>query len=244
MTIIAGSAGANFADYNKVISIPVPTPTKTYSPISHKNVIDLIAYKANKMTGLEVANQQFVLGAKGNQMFGSVALRTGDDDRHALIGFANSYDKSLSLRIVSGASIMVCSNMCISGSDFASRRKHTTGIGSEIEGMIEDAIEASTDNYRKVAAQLDDWKARELNWTEGAETLGRAFFDGVLSPRQMSIAMGDWKSAKEGKPRHQEFAEPTMYSLYNCMTEGLKSGPAISVTERFKSAHQWVAMAA
>lgn len=244
MTIIAGSAGANFADYNKVISIPVPTPTKTYSPISHKNVIDLIAYKANKMTGLEVANQQFVLGAKGNQMFGSVALRTGDDDRHALIGFANSYDKSLSLRIVSGASIMVCSNMCISGSDFASRRKHTTGIGSEIEGMIEDAIEASTDNYRKVAAQLDDWKSREMNWEKGAETLGRAFFDGILSPRQMSIAMGDWRDAKDGKPRHQEFADPTVYSLYNCMTEGLKNGPALSVTERYKDAHQWVAMAA
>ncbi len=244
MTIIAGSAGANFADYNKVISIPVPTPTKTYSPISHKNVIDLIAYKAEKLTGAEVVNKQFVLGAKGNQMFGSVALKTGDDDRHALIGFANSYDKSISLRIVSGASIMVCSNMCISGSDFTSRRKHTNGIGSEIEGMIEDAIEASTDNYHKVAAQLDDWKARELNWEKGAETLGRAFFDGILSPRQMSIAMGDWRSAKEGKPRHQEFAAPSLYSLYNCMTEGLKNGPAISVTERFKSAHQWVAMAA
>ena len=240
MTLMVGRAGTNFAEYNEVIKVPVPEATNTYQPISHKNVIDLIAYKAQRMTGYEVANQQFVLGAKGKQMFGSVALRTGDNDRHALLGFANSYDKSISLRIVSGASIMVCSNMCISGSDFTSRRKHTTGVVAEIEGMVEAAIEASTSNYFEVAAQLDIWKSMAVNWEKGAEILGRAFFDGILSPRQTSIAMQDWRDARDGKPRHQEFSEPTAYSLYNCMTEGLKNGPALTVADRYKDAHQWM----
>tara|TARA_A100001388_G_scaffold276534_1_gene264560 strand:+ start:2610 stop:3347 length:738 start_codon:yes stop_codon:yes gene_type:complete len=240
MSLIAGRAGSNFASYQEVVSIPVPTKTNSYAPISNRDLIDLIEEKAQRITGFEVANRQFVLGAKGNQMFGSVALRTGDEDRHALLGFANSYDKTLSVRIVSGASIMVCSNMCISGSDFTSKRKHTSGVVEEIEGLVVRAVEAATDNYQSISTQLDEWKSREMEWHRGAELLGIAFFDGVMSPRQMSIAMNDWKSAKDGAPRHREFAEPTVYSLYNCMTEGLKNGPASSVTDRYREAHEWM----
>ncbi len=240
MALIAGRAGSNFASYQEVVSIPLPKATNSYAPISNRDLIDLIEHKAQEITGFEVANRQFVLGAKGNQMFGSVALRTGDEDRHALLGFANSYDKTLSVRVVSGASIMVCSNMCISGSDFTSRRKHTRGVVQEIEGLVVRAVEAATDNYRVIAEKLDSWKSMEMDWDRGAETLGRAFFDEVMTSRQMSIAMGDWKNARDGRPRHKEFAEPTVYSLYNCVTEGLKNGPASGVADRYREAHDWM----
>lgn len=240
MALIAGRAGSNYASYQEVVGVPIPKATTSYAPISNRDLIDLIEHKAQEITGFEVANRQFVLGAKGNQMFGSVALKTGDSDRNALLGFANSYDKTLSVRIVSGASIMVCSNMCISGSDFTSRRKHTRGVVQEIEGLVTRAVESATDNYQAVAGQLDSWKSQEMSWERGAETLGRAFFDGVMTSRQMSIAMGDWKGAKNGRPRHREFSEPTMYSLYNCVTEGLKNGPASGVADRYREAHSWM----
>lgn len=240
MTIIAGRSGSNFATYQEVISQPLPQKTRSYVPISNRDLIGLVEHKAKEITGMEVSNRQYVLGAKGAQMFGSVTLKSNDEDRNVLLGFANSYDKSLSIRIVSGASIMVCSNMCISGSDFTSSRKHTTNMSGEIEGLVHAAVSAATDNYANIASTLDEWKTREVSWERGAEILGLSFFEGIMSPRQTSIAVTDWRNAKNGKPRHQEFKDPTVYSLYNAVTEGLKNGPASSVSDRYREAHRWV----
>lgn len=236
-----GRAGSNTATYAQVIAQPLPQKTSTYVPMSNKDLIDLVEHKAREITGFDLSSRHFVLGAKGAQLFGAVSLKTGDGDRCAFLGFANSYDKSLSIRIVSGAQIMVCSNMCISGSDFTSSRKHTTNMAQEIGGLVHSAVTAATENYEAIGNTLDEWKAREVTWKRGAEILGLGFFDGIMSPRQASIAVSDWRNAKNGEPRHQEFKDPTLYSLYNCITEGLKNGPAASVTDRYREAHTWVA---
>ena len=240
MSVIAGRKGSNFATYAEVVSQPLPLATESYAPISNRDLIDMVEYKAKSITGYTPVGRSFVLGAKGSQMFGAISLDTGDTGRTALVGFANSYNKSRSVRVVSGAQIMVCSNMCISGDAFSGRRKHTPGAVVDVEKLVEDAVRRTHDTYREVAASLDTWKSMGLSWEKGAEALGVMFFEGLLSPRQTSIAMKDWRDARDGNPRHEEFAENTVYSLYNCVTEGLKNGPANSVTDRFSSVHEWM----
>ena len=66
----------------------------------------------------------------------------------------------------------------------------------------------------------------------GYAALGTMFGHGILTPTQASVAFQDWR-----EPRHEEFEDRNLWSLYNCVTEGLKKGPAGGIFSRHAKAH-------
>ena len=68
----------------------------------------------------------------------------------------------------------------------------------------------------------------------GYAMLGVAMGRELLTPTQASVAFGDWK-----KPRYEEFADRNLWSLYNCVTEGLKKGAPGTVLDRHANAHDY-----
>jgi len=234
MGLLLDVAGSHGASLNEVLMVPPPPPTRSYAPVSNRDLVDLIDERTDKIVGLPVKSRRFGLSQKGQQMFGTYTFDVGDAERGLSIGFRNSYNKTLSVGIVTGASVFVCSNLCFSGDAFKVVKKHTVNVWQSVTEIIDTAIMAAATNYQALDADFCAWKAVEVQEARGAELIGRALYDGVLAPQQATIAMADWRNA-----RHEQFADRTAWSLYNCYTEAVKKGPAGAQINRSTGVHDW-----
>ena len=160
MGLLLDVAGSHGASLNEVLMVPPPPPTRSYAPVSNRDLVDLI------------------------------------DERTV--------------------------------------KKHTVNVWQSVTEIIDTAIMAAATNYQALDADFCAWKAVEVQEARGAELIGRALYDGVLAPQQATIAMADWRNA-----RHEQFADRTAWSLYNCYTEAVKKGPAGAQINRSTGVHDW-----
>jgi hypothetical protein len=115
--------GTNYnVDANMLRQLETPPATRTYSPVSHYNLLNIVTAQIEN-AGMEVLNQRLDVNESGAQMFGSMTLSNGDDKSHFMLGFRNSTNKLISLGFCAGLSIVVCSNMMFSG-DYMTFQKH------------------------------------------------------------------------------------------------------------------------
>ena len=226
------TADGHRAGLSDVLAVPVPEKTKTYHPVAHGELIEFIRERVRVTLGLQIKQEGYGLSRKDQQMFGVMTLDTGNPDNGLSIGLRNSYDKSLSVGISSGAQVFVCDNLCFSGDAMVVLRKHTLNVWKDISINVDKALHGSEMHYREMNRQLDAMKHIPLSLDTGFDLIGRALGYDVLKPQQATVALRDWKN-----PRHQDFEEQTLYSLYNCFTEALKKGPAGETMDRHSTAH-------
>ena len=231
MTLMLHS-GTESATMNELISIPLPQKTRTYQPVPHEQLSTmLLQMVASIFPDFSYEKSHFGLAAEGNKMFGIHTFRSVDSALGLSIGFRNSYDRSMSVGIAVGASVFVCDNMVISG-DITVLRKHTSNVIRDMESMALQAIYRSQSTYREI---LDDAGAMQdlpLNDDQAYRMLGLVYGRGIMTPRQIPIAHREWES-----PTHDDFTPRTVWSLYNAITEALKSAPLSSIMEKHLALH-------
>jgi hypothetical protein len=177
-------------------------------------------------------SEEYGLSKDGLQMFGVMTLDAGDDSQGLAIGMRQSYNRSLALGIAVGASVFVCDNLCFSGSAFKLIRKNTVNVWSDFQSLVCHQVQSSVVHFEAVQAQTVEMKAIPVGQDRGYELLGRAVGEKVLTPTQATVAFQDWR-----EPRYEDFAPRNMWSLYNCVTEGLKKGQPAKIMERHTRAH-------
>lgn len=234
MSLMIHTADGHIAGLDEVLSVPVPEKTKTYHPVAHGELIEFVRTRVDSILGLSIRKEEYGLSRKDQQMFGVMTLETGNNDNGLAIGLRNSYDKSLSVGLSSGAQVFVCDNLCFSGSGMVVLRKHTLNVWRDIALSVDKALRESEQAYVKMNDQLIDMQAKPVNLDQGYEIIGRALGYEILKPQQATVALGDWR-----EPRHEEFSERNMYSLYNCFTEGLKRGTAGGTMDRHALVHEF-----
>lgn len=215
-----------------VEAVPVPEHTDSWKPVPYKHAIDYLHQQAKALLGLEVRSERYGLNKKGDQMFGLLVLNTESTETGLSIGLRQSYNKSLALGVAVGSNVFVCDNLCFSGSAFKVVRKNTTNVWIDFQNLLTTQVTSAMDHYRLVEAENTKMKEIECVERRGYELLGIALGEGVLTPTQATVALGDWK-----EPRHEEFAARTLWSLYNCFTEGLKKGAPGHMLDRHVQAH-------
>lgn len=220
----------------EVLEVPVPPPTETYTPVPNKALIDLVHGRVEDVLGLPIRNEEYILSGKGQQMFGvlTVDTRAEGSGTNLAIGMRNSYDRSMSIGIASGAHVSVCSNKCFDGDSMRVLRKHTTHVWRDVCAAIDEALRSSLEFHKRIQEEADFWSELGVNEREGYELIGRAWGEGLVTPRQASVALQDWKT-----PRYDDFAPRNAWSLYNCFTEGMKKGPARTAMTRYTKTHDW-----
>ena len=229
--------GGRVTGYDEACRVPLPEPTSSYRPVSNHDLIGLIRSKIDQMLDSEIASESYGLGQKDQQLFGVITLRGRDDrpkENGLSIGFRNSYNKSLSVGIASGARVFVCDNLCFSGSSMVVMRKHTRNVWNDLVGHVESALFDCDAHYREMNSAIRRMTEVEITHDRGYAILGQAQGHKVLLPRQAKVAYKDWD-----KPRHSDFAKKNLWSLYNCFTEGLKSGPTGTVMNRHIKTHDF-----
>jgi len=109
---------------------------------------------------------------------------------------------------------MVCSNLAFGGS-MVLKRRHTSRI--ELNGLIVEAIDSLEMEFLTLENIAEDLKTGRLSDDEARAVIVRAAEAQAINS---SDILPVWKEFKE--PRHEEFAEPTRWSLLNALTENAK----------------------
>jgi hypothetical protein len=224
--------GSEQVTRQQVEAVPVPAHTQSWKPVSYADAIGYLYQQTERILGLEVESEQYGLNKNGDQMFALLTLKTDREDNGLSIGLRQSYNKSLSLGVAVGAQVFVCDNLCFSGDAFKVLRRNTVNVWSDFRALLTTQISNALGHYADVNAEVDHMRGIPCPERRGFAILGVAIGEGVLTPTQATVAYEDWK-----RPRHEDFAERNLYSLYNCATEGLKKGAPGRVLDRHARAH-------
>ena len=135
---------SNKVDLDTLKEIEIPRQTKSYIPVSHVDFINNTKDIANRVLDKhELHSEQYGIARDGKQMFGTLTYRESfHDDPQSIglsIGIRNSYDKSMSLGLCSGASVFVCENLMMTG-EVVIMRMHKGNIIDELKGLIFNAL--------------------------------------------------------------------------------------------------------
>jgi len=214
-------------------NIPLPVETRSYKPVSHYDLSVNIARVASELLReFTLQNSQFGVARSGAQLFAVHTFKNANEELGLSIAFRNSLDKSLSVGMAFGAQVFVCDNLALTGS-IVKIRKHTTNVHTDLEEMILTGIYRARTSFISAVDDAGEMKRIEIADDGAYRALGHLFGHKVLSPRQMPVALKEWHH-----PSHQEFEPRNLWSLFNSVTEALKTSPPQSIMEKHIGLHQ------
>ena len=194
----------------------IPKATSSYQPMGHQELITKINNLVSETCPhLELDQSRYSSARDGQQMFGVNTYRSMTDEKwnglQPSIGFRNSYDKTMSVGIATGAQVIVCDNGMFEG-DMITARKHTTNLNDmwdDVACLISD-MESTMDDqlYFKSHAEEQPFSSKQ-----GWELLGVLIGSKLIKPQTASLAYQEWN-----KPSWEEFEPRTAWSFYNALT--------------------------
>ncbi len=218
----------------EMFSAPMPAKTESYSPVSHRNVIEAVYEEAEKR-GFQIGSEQYWSSKSGMQMTGKVNIVVpGNDELGMMIGFKNSYDKTIALGFAAGGNVLVCTNGMVTG-DITLVRRHTGSIVEEIQSKIITSMEKLEEEFQTIVAQSQRMKSIEISKKDMAELAGRLFIEEELvNTTQLNIL-------KKEIVASEAFPDETVWSMYNHVTEAFKKSHAYSYLNNHLDFHRFMA---
>ena len=227
--------GAELATMEQLAAIPLPKETRTYKPVAHMDLVNLLSSMAvNLLPEFELVNTQLGVTKDGQKLFGVITLKNDHTELGLSIGFRNSYDKTLSVGIVTGSSVFVCDNLMLTG-DLTVLRKHTSNVINDIDALALSTIYKSRAAFTQIQEDVEIMKDIPMSDDEAYRTLGLIYGRGIITPRQIPVVKNEWL-----KPSHDDFQDRSLWSFYNACTEALKSSPPQSIMERHLKVHSQI----
>ncbi len=232
MTLLL-SGDSRAATLDDIRAIPVPLATRTYQPVPHEQLSSMLVEMAeNLLPNFSHASSHYGLAAEGNKMFGVHTFKSSNTAMGLSIGFRNSYDRSMSLGIAVGASVLVCDNLALCG-DITILRKHTLNVIRDMQTMALAGIYRSQQTYSQILEDAEAMRLQEIDDDQAYRMLGLVYGRGIITPRQIPVAHQEWQN-----PSYADFQPRTTWSLYNAFTESLKTTPPQSIMEKHLGLHQ------
>ena len=217
----------------QAFNIPQPEETKTYKPVSNEALWNVLQ-KTAQSRGLQLGTPELGLSRKGQRMFGSVEITNQDhvdNEVRLMLGFRNSYDKSMSVGICFGSKVFVCSNMCFTGytsedEDAVGQvhHRHQTNVFEGLQERLDEAMDKFSvfksyqDGFynRLKEIELTDSKVHDL-------IINSVRAEAITAKDCMTVANHwDYQShcpEVEADNWHKEFMPRNAWSLFNCYTE-------------------------
>ena len=204
-----------YVSRDEVACIDTPSSTDTWRPVPHMDVIEAVT-EVVRAHNWEIEGEKFGLASDGQKLFGVMEIsRSSSPQWHRCIGIRNSHDKSLAVGLSAGIVVLVCSNLAFGGTRLINR-KHTSRI--DLNELIARAVASLEDDFlttESVCEDLKDVYLRDDN--EARSCIVRAAELGVINSCDILPVYREFK-----QPSHEEFSEPTRWSLLNAFTETVK----------------------
>ena len=204
-----------FVNRDEVVLIDTPRSTDPGHPVPHIDVSDAVTtvVRAHEW---DIVGEKFGLAREGQKMFGVMEIsRSSSPEWHRCIGIRNSHDKSFAVGLSAGIVVCVCTNMAFGGTTVIKRR-HTSGI--DLAELIDRAVASLEDDFLTTETVCEDLKDVYLkDDDEARSSIVRAAELGIINSSDILPVYREFKT-----PSHEEFAEPTRWSLLNAFTETVK----------------------
>jgi len=215
MSNLCMAGGGQIVDRETVAMVETPVGTESWKPVPHIEVIDAVS-EVVKAHHWQITEEQFGLAREGQKLFGVMKInKSSCADWTRCIGLRNSHDKSFSVGLSAGISVMVCSNMAFGGTTVIKRR-HTSRI--ELAQLVDVAVNELENEFLMLETVCEDLKVLYLkNDDEARSRIVRAAEIGAINSSDIVSVFREFKN-----PCHEEFAEPTRWSLLNAFTETIK----------------------
>ena len=199
---------------DEIATVPTPAGTDSWHPVPHLDVIGAVT-EAVKAKNWQILDEQYGLAREGQRMFGVMRINNSSSPEWSrCIGIRNSHDQSLSVGLAAGISVMCCSNLAFGGT-MVLKRRHTSRI--ELNGLVVTAIEELELEFLNLETVSEDLKLHEVSADEARAAIVRAAEVGAVNSCDIVPIFREFQH-----PSHQEFAEPTRWSLLNAFTERAK----------------------
>lgn len=204
-----------FVSRAAVARTDTPCSTATWHPVPHIDVIEAVT-EVIKAHDWNIEGEKFGLASNGRRMFGVMELSSSSSPEwHRCIGIRNSHDKAFAAGISAGVKVLVCSNLCFGGATVVKRR-HTSGI--VLAELIDRAVASLEDDFLMLETVSEELKDAYLkNDDEARSCIVRAAELGVINSSDIISTLREFK-----QPSHEEFREPTRWSLMNALSEIVK----------------------
>ena len=199
---------------DEIANVPTPEGTDSWHPVPHMDVIDAVT-EVVKARNWQILDEQYGLAREGQRMFGVMRINNSSSREWSrCIGIRNSHDQSLSVGLAAGISVMCCSNLAFGGA-MVLKRRHTSRI--ELNDLVVTAVEELELEFLNLETVSEDMKLHEVSADEARAAIVRAAEVGAVNSCDIVPIFREFQ-----KPRHEEFAEPTRWSLLNAFTEHAK----------------------
>jgi len=209
--------GARKVERNQVELVPTPERTKTWTPLSHIDLVRQIESVLD-MNNLKVVNQVHALTHDGLRYFGLMQIQNGQeqDDYTWILGLRNSHDKSFPAGLLVGAQVFICDNLSFS-SEIKMLRKHTVHIKRDLPMLTERAIGKLHDKWHSQDKRIEAYKGRDIADKEAHDLVIRAVDVRACTPSRIPMVLRHWR-----QPQYEDFTPRTLWSLFNSFTQVLK----------------------
>jgi len=204
-----------FVSRAEVAGTDTPCSTDTWRPVPHIDVIEAVT-EVIKAHDWNIEGEKFGLASDGKKMFGVMEIaRSSSPEWHRCVGIRNSHDKSFAVGLSAGIVVCVCTNLAFGGTTVVKRR-HTSGI--VLAELIDRAVASLEDDFLTTEAVCEDLKDVYLRDDDEARScIVRAAELGVINSCDILPVYREYKQSS-----HEEFREPTRWSLLNSFTEIVK----------------------
>ena len=209
-------AGASPCTFEDMVRQADPiAKSKTHMPIRHDLFMDLIFKSLEKNGEIEVTHEEFGLTQDGANMFAVLGIRglnpQGDFETMLAARNSNRWDFSASLGF--STRVFVCDNMAFSVDDPISR-KHTAHIWRDLRKGIDEKVALLADQGNEIVARYDQLKGWVCDNDEADHVMMEAVRNGAACITDLPKIDAEWR-----KPRHREFNDRTLWSLFNGFTQ-------------------------
>jgi hypothetical protein len=204
-------------DRTGLAKVATPEPSGRWFPIPHMTLV-MELEKALEPYKMKVVNETYKLDKGGQRMFGmlQVANCKEDADFSFAVGLRNAHDKAIRAGLAVGMGVGVCSNLSFRG-EIVIGSKHTTEIMNRIPTLMNGAITKLSQKWDTQGRIVQAYKNTDISVNQGHELLIDCARKEVFPRTQLMDIINEWES-----PRHPEFKDRNLWSLFNGVTEHLK----------------------
>ena len=208
----------NLVSREELANVRTPEGTDSFTPISHSFLVEE-TLSALDRAGYSVTEEKHALGRFGQRYFGGFQITGPDinsDSRKLVLGLRNAHDKSFAASMCIGNRMIVCENLCFS-SDVKLARRHTVNIIRDIPRVLSEGIGRLLSHWTDMETRIGRYQNTEIGFNQACELAVQLAESKALPARDVFAVTQEFKA-----PRHPEFNTPTLWNLYNSVTENLK----------------------
>lgn len=207
-----------------------PQPTATYFPIDHGALYDR-SMETLDAFGFNVVAERHALSPDGQTYFGLLDLGNPHLDYGVCVGLRNDHTKRFPAGVAVGSHVFVCDNLAFS-SQIVVNRKHTRFIMRDLDQLIMAAFGKLGEEIGRQEEQIEAYKSAQLTYDRARSLMVECVKKGIIGCTNLPAVVNAWET--DERP---EFAGPSLWRLFNSVTEVGKQWAAPLLVTRTRLLH-------